>query len=211
VNCFQLSRLSLTRQFKIESARYGTNLHAVSTVGRVSLRLSNAVLVIAFVARCVAFAQSIDSSYLPEVDFSKYHTYKWVTIQDRQHPDPNKDAQIKQLIDRQLAAKGLTKTDGVADLSVGYQVALSKTETWKTYENWTSTILLDDNFATRKKVTINSGTLVLDMYDTAAKKLVWTGSVTKTIDTSDAPANPEQKQKTVAKAVQALLKNYPPK
>jgi hypothetical protein len=38
------------------------------------------------------------------------------------------------------------------------------------------------------------------MYDTAAKKLVWTGSVTKTIDTSDSPANPEQKQKTVQKA-----------
>jgi uncharacterized protein DUF4136 len=175
------------------------------------VRLSNAVLAIAFLAPCVAFSQSIDSTYLHGVDFSKYHTYNWVAIQGRQDRDPDRHAQIKQLIDRQLAAKGLTKKDGAADLSVGYQVALSNTETWKTYENWNSTILNDDSFATRKEVTINRGTLVLDLYDTAAKKLVWTGSVTKTIDTSDAPAKPEQKQKIAEKAVQALLKSYPPK
>jgi hypothetical protein len=169
------------------------------------------VVAIAFVPSCATFAQSIDSSHLPGIDFSRYHTYKWVVIEGRQHPDANKDAQIRQLIDRQLATKGLEKTDGTSDLSVGYQVALTKTETWKTDENWTSTVLLDDSYATRKKVTINRGTLVIDMYDAAAKKLVWTGSVTKTIDTSDAPANSEQKQKTVQNAVRALLKNYPPK
>jgi uncharacterized protein DUF4136 len=175
------------------------------------LRLSSAVLAFAFIARSVTFSQTVDSSHPPGIDFSKYHTYKWIAIQGHQHPDPNKDTQIKELIDRQLATKGLEKTDDTSDLSVGYQVALSKTETWKTYENWTSTILLNDSYATRKKVTINKGTLVLDIYDTAAKKLVWTGSVTKTIDTSDAPADAEQKRKIVEKAVRSLLKDYPPK
>ena len=98
---------------------------------------------------------------------------------------------------------------GAPDLNVDYQVALTKAEKWKTYEDWTSTILLED--PQRKKITINKGTRVLDTYDAAAKKLVWTGSVTRTIDTSDAPADPEQKRKAVQKAVHALLKNYPPK
>jgi hypothetical protein len=174
------------------------------------LRLPHAVLAIAFVAGSVTFAQNIDSSHLPGVDFSKYHTYRWVVIEGRQHPDPDKDAQIREVIDHELAAKRLTKTVATtADLNVDYQVALSKAEKWKTYEDWTSTMLLED--PKREKITINAGTLVLDMYDAAAKKLVWTGSVTRTIDTSDAPADPEKKRKIVQKAVHALLKNYPPK
>ena len=56
--------------------------------------------------------------------------------------------------------------------------------------------------------TISVGTLVLDMYDRAIKKLEWTGSVTKTIDPGN---NQEKKQKNLDKAMQKLLKNYPPK
>lgn len=175
------------------------------------MRLSNAVFAIPFVVCSVAVAQSIATNHGPGIDFSKYHTYKWVVVQGRQHPDPTKDAQIKDLIDRQLATKGLEKRDDTADLSVAYQVALSNTEKWKSYNEWTSAVLVDVVPATGGTVIINKGTLVLDMYDTAAEKLVWTGSVTKTIDTSDAPATLEKKQKIVQKAVQALLKNYPPK
>jgi hypothetical protein len=170
------------------------------------LRLSNAVLASAFIARSVTVAQNVDRSHAPGVDFSRYHTYKWVVIEGRQHPDPNKDAQIKQVIDHELAAKRLAMTDAMADLNVDYQVALSTTEKWKSYEDWAP-------FLGRvpMREVINTGTLVVDMYDIAAKKLVWTGRVTKTIDTSDAPADPEQKRKTVQKAVHALLKDYPPK
>jgi hypothetical protein len=155
-------------------------------------------------------AQNVDRSHVPGVDFSKYHTYKWVVIEGRQHPDPNKDAQIKQVIDHELAAKRLAKTDAMADLNVDYQVALSETEKWKAYEGWAAAVLLEGQVPMRE-VIINTGTLIIDMYDSAAKKLVWTGRATKTIDTSDAPANPEQKRKTVQRAVHALLKDYPPK
>src|SRR3954447_9662997 len=120
----------------------------------------------------VAFAQSVTSSYLPGTDFSKYHTYKWVEIKGRQHPDPNKDAQIKQFIDSQLASKGLTKTDDAADLSVDYQVAISKAEVWQSYEDWSSAAPLEGRVPQRSKVTIETGTLVVDIYDTAAKKLI---------------------------------------
>jgi hypothetical protein len=42
---------------------------------------------------------------------------------------------LKQFIDAQLAAKGLARTDGMADLSVDYQVAITKTETRQVYED----------------------------------------------------------------------------
>ena len=55
--------------------------------------------------------------------------------------------------------------------------------------------------------TINMGTIVLDMYDTAAKKMVWTGRATKQLKPSN---NPEKNIKNLKKAMAKLLKNYPP-
>jgi len=62
--------------------------------------------------------------------------------------------------------------------------------------------------ATAQSSTISIGTLVLDMYDPSTKQLVWTGRATKTLDPN---ANQEKKQKNLDKAMQKLLKNYPPK
>jgi hypothetical protein len=51
---------------------------------------------------------------MPATDFSKYHTYAWVDeVQGVPsvggHRDQILDAQVKQAIDSQMAAKGLTK------------------------------------------------------------------------------------------------------
>ena len=62
--------------------------------------------------------------------------------------------------------------------------------------------------ATASSSTINVGTLVLDFYDPATKQLVWTGNATKTIDPS---SNQEKNQKSLDKAMQKLLKDFPPK
>jgi len=146
---------------------------------------------------CVAPAQTVRTSYTPGVDFSKFHTYKWVEIKG-QHPDPILDSQIKQSIDSQLAAKGLTKADA-ADLSVDYQIAVSKVEKWEKQEDWNPG---PGNAA------INVGTLVIDMYDTAGKLLVWTGRAHKVIDKE---SSPEDRQKNLDKAAKRLLEDFPPK
>ena len=46
------------------------------------------------------------------------------------------------------------------------------------------------------------------MYATAPKTLVWRGVASKTLDTE---AKPEKQEKNLKKAVDKLLKNYPPK
>jgi hypothetical protein len=56
--------------------------------------------------------------------------------------------------------------------------------------------------------TILKGQVDLDMYDPAAKQLVWRGTASKTIDPK---AKPEKRQKNLQKGVAKLLKNYPPK
>ena len=62
--------------------------------------------------------------------------------------------------------------------------------------------------ATAQSTTISVGTLVLDMYDPSNKQLVWTGRATKTLDSGN---NQEKKQKNLDRAMQKLLKNFPPK
>lgn len=153
-------------------------------------------------------AQTVRTSYVPGTNFSKYHTYTWFTIKGGEHADPSVDAQIKQAIDSQLAIRGLAKTNGPADLNVEYQVAASKVQTWQVYEDWGSAALLDGRIPQRKRVTIDVGTLVLDMYDPAAKELVWTGSASKALDPK---SSRETRRKTIDKAAKALLNDYPPK
>lgn len=153
-------------------------------------------------------AQSVTTSHVPGVDFSKYHTYTWVVIKGGEHPDPTIDAQIKQSIESELDAKGLKKTNGAADLGIDYQLAASKVQTWRTYEDWSSAALLDGRIPLRKKVTIDKGTLVIDMYDMGAKHLIWTGEASKTIDPN---SSREDRQKIIAKAAKAMLSDFPPK
>ena len=79
-------------------------------------------------------AQDVRYNYMPGTDFSKYHTYKWVSIEGGAHPNQIVDAEIKQAVDSQLASKGLTKTDSdKADLYVGYQVAVDREKQWNGY------------------------------------------------------------------------------
>jgi hypothetical protein len=165
-------------------------------------------LVLALMACTLTPAQDVTSNAMPGTDFSKYHTYKWVTIEGATQPNQIMDTQIKSSIDSQLAAKGLTKTDGdKADLFIGYQVSLDQEKQWNAYgmgggPRW------GGGMGTATSSTISIGTLVLDMYDPSTKKLVWTGRATKTLDPGN---NQEKKQKNLDKAMQKLLKNYPPK
>jgi len=164
-------------------------------------------LAFAMLACTLTPAQDVTSNAMPGADFTKYHTYKWVPIEGAVQPNQIVDAQIKQAVDTQLAGKGLTKTDGEkADLLIGYQVSISQSKEWNAYS--TGGMRWGGGMASAQQSTINTGTLVLDMYDPAGKQLVWTGRASKTIDES---ANQAKKQKNLDKAMQKLLKNFPPK
>ena len=72
-----------------------------------------------------AFAQDVKYNFDPTVNFSKYHTYQWVSLPTA-HPDQLIDKQIKQDVDSQLAAKGLTPAAANPDIQVGYQISVDQ-------------------------------------------------------------------------------------
>jgi len=159
-----------------------------------------------FMACIGAISQDVRHNSMPGVDFSKYHTYKWVSIEGAAHPNQIVDAEIKQSIDSQLASKGLTKTDGEkADLYIGYQVAVDQEKQWNA---WGTGRGFGGGMGSATQSTIKVGSLVLDMYDPAAKQLVWQGSATKTINPS---GSQEKNEKNLNKAMEKLLKGFPPK
>ena len=165
-----------------------------------------------------ARAQDVGFNAMPGTDFSKYKTDKWVKIEGAQAADQIMDAQIKTAIDNQLATKGLTKTeDENADLYVGYQVSLDKEKQMNAYSmgggpgwGWGAGYYgggYGGGTTTATTTTLYVGTLGLDMYDRAAKQLVWRGRASKTLDPK---AKPEKREKNLNKAMAKLLKKYPP-
>jgi hypothetical protein len=154
----------------------------------------------------LALAQDVRYNYDQGADFSKYRTYKWVEVPGAGHPDQLVDSQIKAAIDSQLAQKGLTPTTGDnPDLDVGYQVSIDQE---KQLDAWgMGGGYRFGGMGQAITSTINIGTLVVDFYDPTARKLVWRGQGTKTLNPSK---NPQKNQERLEKSVAKILKNFPP-
>lgn len=171
------------------------------------VRFFAAIFVLITVAAIASFSQDIKTNYMPGTDFSKYKNYRWGEVQGAGHPNQIVDAEIRSAVDKQLAAKGLTKTDAeTADLTIAYQTAVDRERQWNGFGSggWR----FGGGMATATSSPISVGTIVLDFYDPAAKQLVWEGRATKALDSS---GNQEKTQKNLDKTMQKLLKNYPPK
>ncbi len=181
-------------------------------------RLTLFVLALLAISVSSALAQDVRYNFDKNADFSKFKTYRWVTIKGAEPVDNLMDQQIKSAIDAELATKGLTKVDSdPADLYIGYQGAIRTEREFNSYSTgwgagpgwgggWYGAAGSSTVHGTTN--TIYVGQLVLDMYETQNKGLVWRGLMSKTIDPK---AKPEKQQKNLKKAVTKLLKHYPPK
>jgi hypothetical protein len=176
-------------------------------------------LVFLLLAVSTALAQDVRYNFDKNTDFSKFKTYKWVAIKGADQTNDLVDKQVKDALDAELATKGLSKVEGDnADLFVGYQTAIGQEKQFNSYSTdwgygggwyrggWYGG-MGGSSMTTGQTSTIYTGQLVLDMYDSANKDLVWRGVASKTLDPK---AKPEKQQKNLAKAVKKLLKNYPP-
>lgn len=183
----------------------------------IKTRLVAASLALVFAAGFVgandAAAQKVATNYDTKVTFTNYKTYKWVDITGATYPNQLTDMQIRQAIDSTLATKGMVKQDsGEVSVYVAYQISVQQSTQYNTYGTggvgmgagawgW------GGGMSTTTPQTINTGTLVVDLYDPAMKQLVWQATASKQMNpSSDAAKN----QANLQKAVNKMFKNYPP-
>ena len=172
---------------------------------------------ILFLATSCAFGQDVRYNFDKDINFSKFKTYKWVILKDAPTANDLVAKQLKDAVDADLATKGLTKIDDdTANLFIGYQAGVGQEKQFTSFSSdwgygggwyrggWYGP---GGGTTTGSTSTIYVGQLVLDMYDSANRDLVWRGVASKTLDSK---AKPDKQQKNLAKAVKKLLKNYPP-
>ena len=165
-------------------------------------------------------AQDVRYDFDKDKDFSKYRTYKWVSIKGADQPDELTGKKLMSAVDAELATKGLTKTDGDnADLLIGYQTAIGTEKQYTSYNTgwgygpgWGGGWYgygggMSSSTTYGSTSTVYIGQMDLSMYDPGTKQLVWRGVASKTLDPK---AKPEKKEKNIRKAVQKLLKKFPP-
>src|ERR1700691_6705846 len=167
------------------------------------LKIASVVPVL-FAFLTLALAQDVHTDYDHHANFERYHTYSWEKVHTS---DPLWESRIKDAVDRDLQAKGWQKVDSGSDVAL-MAVGSSKNQQeyttfynglggwrWGGFGETTTTV---ENY----KV----GTLVLDMYDAKRKQLIWRGAASDSL--SDKPAKNE---KNLEKAVDKMLKDFPPK
>jgi hypothetical protein len=167
-------------------------------------------------ASALLLAQKTSYDYEKTADFTAFKTYAFKKGTDV--GQPLIDNRIVAAIEAELAKKGLTKSEGSADVFVVYHVALDKQQDISTYSSgygggygpygwgWGGGWAGGTTHTQVRDVLI--GSLVIDVADASKGQMVWRGIGVKEID---ARANPEKRDKSINKAVEKILKNYPPK
>src|SRR5580765_102261 len=90
-------------------------------------RIRNTMLTILCLS-ALALAQKVACQYDRSLDFSQFHTYKWVTVGNSSGITQATAENIVSLVNAQLAQKRLTPVvgDRVPDLYVAYQTSVAQ-------------------------------------------------------------------------------------
>jgi hypothetical protein len=156
-----------------------------------------------------ALAQHVQTDFDHQANFSQYKTYSWQEIKPA---NSLWDARIKNAVDAQLAAKGWTQVASGGEVAV---VAIKASKTQRTLQTfydgfgggWGWRRFGGGGFgdSTTTEQDYKVGTLVIDLYDTNTKQLIWRGSAQDTLS-DKATKNEEKLDKGVAK----MFKAFPP-
>jgi hypothetical protein len=154
----------------------------------------------------IALAQKVTYQYDREIDFSRFHRYKWATVESAPQIDQITAENIVSLVNAELSKRGLVLAAEWrrADFYVSYQASVTQ----QRQLHWFGSGLpAYGSMGTETVSTIDNGTLVVDFYNPAQKELLWRGIATKAVDPS---GNPNKDYENLQKAIEKLLKGFPP-
>jgi hypothetical protein len=151
----------------------------------------------------VSFAQHVKTDYDHNANFGRFHTFSWGRVQTQ---NPLWEDRIKQAVGSALSAKGWQEVPSGGDTTVNAFGMTQQRQTLETYYTgfpgwrWGG---FGDAITTAD--TYTQGTLVVDIFDSNNKHLLWRGSSTGTLSSI-----PDKNIKTLDKDVNAMFDHFPP-
>ena len=154
-------------------------------------------------------AQQVKTDYDRSANFSQYKTYSWEHVKTKDALDVDR---IKSAVNATLAAKGWTQVDSGGDVSIVAVEMTRDQQTLNTFYNgfgggWGWRRFGGGGFgnATTTTETYKVGTVVVDLFDTKTKELIWRGTSSDTLSN-----NSDKNIKNLNKGVEKMFKQFPP-
>jgi Domain of unknown function (DUF4136) len=157
-------------------------------------------------------AQQVKTDYDRNANFAQYKTYSWEQVKTKDQLDVDR---IKSAVNATLTAKGWTQVASGGDVSI---IAIEMTQNQQTLNTfydgfgggWGWRRFGGGGFggfgdATTTTDTYKVGTLVVDLFDTKTKQLLWRGSASDTLSN-----NSNKNIKNLDNGVQKMFKQFPP-
>jgi hypothetical protein len=154
-------------------------------------------------------AQQVKTDYDRNANFGQYKTYSWEQVKTKDALDVDR---IKTAVNAALGAKGWTQVDSGGDVSIVAVEITQNQQTLNTFYNgfgggWGWRRFGGGGFgeATTTTETYKVGTVIVDLFDTKTKQLIWRGAASDTLSN-----NSDKNIKNLDKGVEKMFKNFPP-
>jgi uncharacterized protein DUF4136 len=156
---------------------------------------------------------TVGYDYDRSANFSRYHTYAWVSraqeaTGDRRLDSSLVDGRIRTAIERELRQKGyLPSSQAGADFVVAYHAGMKDMLKGASTQNYIGD-RAHGTFTTISDIQpYHEGTLTIDIADGESHQLVWQASARADVDQS---LGPEQRDARVITIVRAMMSHFPP-
>jgi hypothetical protein len=176
-----------------------------------TMKIQKSVLVL--MAMLLMFASKssageVKTDYDRNVNFAQYKTYSWEQVKTK---DPLDADRIKSAVNSNLTAKGWTQVNSGGNVSIVAMEIEHNKQTLNTFYDGFGGGWGWRGFgggigeSTTSTETYTVGTLVIDLFDSSTKQLIWRGSSSDTLS-----KNSNKNIKNLDKDVEKMFKNFPP-
>jgi Domain of unknown function (DUF4136) len=154
-------------------------------------------------------AQQVKTDYDRGANFAQYKSYSWEQVKTRDALDVDR---IRAAVNAALAARGWTQVESGGDVSVMAIEMTGNQQTLNTFcdgfgGGWGWKRFGTGGFgeATTTTETYKVGTVVVDLFESKTKQLIWRGAASDTLSNSS-----DKNINSLDKGVEKMFKNFPP-
>lgn len=154
-------------------------------------------------------AHQVKTDYDRNANFAQYKTYSWEQVKTKDALDVDR---IKAAVNAALATKGWTQVEFGGDVSIVAVEITRDQQTLNTFYDgfgggWGWRRFGGGGFgeATTTTETYKVGTVVVDLFDSKTKQLIWRGASSDTLSN-----NSDKNIKNLDKGVEKMFKKFPP-